>query len=156
MPRWVYLPLRAAGDRGRAVAQDVPTRAPRLAAYAGMVRHASHLTQLGEKQIRMPSASGRAPAVYPSRWWGKAVGCIAGILNRTMQTPQDHYIQVGHINARYWIENGHGSLVILIHGLGGFVESWLLAFDVLVARHRVYAVDLPGHGRTYKPLDGPC
>ncbi len=68
--------------------------------------------------------------------------------------PEDRYIKVGRINTRYWAE-GHGSPIILIHGLGGFVESWLLGFHALAAHHRVYAVDFPGHGRSDKPLDGP-
>jgi pimeloyl-ACP methyl ester carboxylesterase len=73
-----------------------------------------------------------------------------------MQTPQDRTIKVGPINTRYWAEGDLGSPVILIHGLGGFAETWLLAFDALAAHHRVYAVDLPGHGRTDKTLEVPC
>ncbi|MCP4599588.1 MAG: alpha/beta fold hydrolase [Proteobacteria bacterium] len=41
----------------------------------------------------------------------------------------------------------------MIHGLGGYVEHWLPSFASLSARHRVYALDLPGHGLTDKPLD---
>jgi pimeloyl-ACP methyl ester carboxylesterase len=70
-----------------------------------------------------------------------------------MKTPQDHYVKVGTINTRYWAEGGQGSTVILIHGLGGYVETWLPSFEVLAAQHRVYAVDLLGHGRTDKPLN---
>jgi pimeloyl-ACP methyl ester carboxylesterase len=70
-----------------------------------------------------------------------------------MKTPQDRYIKVGTINTRYWAEGGQGSTVILIHGLGGYVETWLPSFEVLAAQHRVYAVDLLGHGRTDKPLN---
>lgn len=70
-----------------------------------------------------------------------------------MKTPQDRYIRVGQINIRYWAEGSQGSPVVLIHGIGGYIESWLPSFDVLAAQHRVYAVDLLGHGRTDKPLD---
>jgi pimeloyl-ACP methyl ester carboxylesterase len=70
-----------------------------------------------------------------------------------MKTPQDRYIKVGTINTRYWAEGGQDSTVILIHGLGGYVETWLPSFEVLAAQHRVYAVDLLGHGRTDKPLN---
>lgn len=69
--------------------------------------------------------------------------------------PDDRYVNVGSISTRYWAEGRHGSPVVLIHGLGGFVETWLLAFHELAAHHRVYALDLPGHGRTGKPLEGP-
>jgi 4,5:9,10-diseco-3-hydroxy-5,9,17-trioxoandrosta-1(10),2-diene-4-oate hydrolase len=72
-----------------------------------------------------------------------------------MEKPQDQYVQVGSINTRYWAEGSSGSPIILIHGLGGFVESWLLNVYVLAEQHRVYAADLPGHGHTDKPVDWP-
>lgn len=72
-----------------------------------------------------------------------------------MQTPIDRYIQIGHVNTRYWMEGQSGSPILLIHGLGSFAESWLPGLHTLAARHRVYALDLPGHGRSDKPLDGP-
>jgi pimeloyl-ACP methyl ester carboxylesterase len=71
-----------------------------------------------------------------------------------MKTPQDRYIQVGKYNARYWAEGSQGAPVILIHGLGGFIEDWLPSFDALAAQHRVVAIDLLGHGRTDKPKEG--
>jgi 4,5:9,10-diseco-3-hydroxy-5,9,17-trioxoandrosta-1(10),2-diene-4-oate hydrolase len=70
-----------------------------------------------------------------------------------MNIPQDRYVKVGTINTRYWSEGSQGSPVILIHGLGGYIEAWLPNFDALAAQHQVYAVDLLGHGRTEKPLD---
>ena len=70
-----------------------------------------------------------------------------------MKTPQDRYIQVGQINTRYWAEGSQGSPVVLIHGIGGYVENWLPSFSVLAAQHRIYAFDLLGQGRTDKPLD---
>jgi 4,5:9,10-diseco-3-hydroxy-5,9,17-trioxoandrosta-1(10),2-diene-4-oate hydrolase len=72
-----------------------------------------------------------------------------------MKTPQDRTIQVGKICARYWQGGGGGSPVLLLHGLGEYVEIWLRNFDALAVQHRVYAVDFPGHGRTGKPLDAP-
>jgi len=71
-----------------------------------------------------------------------------------MKTLQDRYVQVGKYNARYWAEGSQGAPVVLIHGLGGFIENWWCNFDVLAAHHRVYAVDLLGHGRTDKPKEG--
>ena len=70
-----------------------------------------------------------------------------------MGSPQDRTIQIGKIKARYWDEGSQGEPVVLIHGLGGYVENWLPSFDALSAQHRVVAVDLPGHGRTDKPMD---
>jgi len=70
-----------------------------------------------------------------------------------MNTPQDRYIKVGNINTHYWAEGSQGSPVVLIHGIGQYIESWLPSFGALAARYRVYAVDLLGHGRTDKPLN---
>lgn len=65
-----------------------------------------------------------------------------------MNTVQDHYVQVGPIRARYWSLGSEGSPVLLVHGIGRFVEDWLPSLDGLADRHRVYAVDLPGHGHS--------
>lgn len=70
-----------------------------------------------------------------------------------MTTPQDRYIKIGQINARYWTEGNQGSPVILIHGIGMYLESWLPSVATLATQHQVYAVDLPGHGKTEKPLN---
>ena len=68
-----------------------------------------------------------------------------------MQAPQDRYIQVGQIKARYWAEGNHGSAVLLLHGVGSYIERWLPTFTNLAMAHRVYAMDMIGHGRTDKP-----
>jgi pimeloyl-ACP methyl ester carboxylesterase len=65
--------------------------------------------------------------------------------------PTDRKIKIGNVNTRYWMD-GEGSPVILIHGLSNCVEDWLLNFNVLAEQHRVYALDMIGHGRTDKPL----
>jgi len=69
-----------------------------------------------------------------------------------MQAPEDHYIKIGEINTRYWTAGDTGPNVVLIHGVGRFLEEWLPSFDALAAHYRVYALDLPGHGHTDKPL----
>jgi len=48
---------------------------------------------------------------------------------------------------------GQGSHVLLLHGFGGSVDAWGEAvLSGLAERHRVLAVDLPGHGQS----DGPA
>lgn len=47
---------------------------------------------------------------------------------------------------------GHGQVVLLVHGLGGSHLNWLAVAPRLAERHRVYALDLPGFGRS--PLAG--
>jgi pyruvate dehydrogenase E2 component (dihydrolipoamide acetyltransferase) len=43
-----------------------------------------------------------------------------------------------------------GDVVLLIHGYGGDRDSWLFLQEPLAERHRVYALDLPGHGTSAK------
>jgi pimeloyl-ACP methyl ester carboxylesterase len=64
--------------------------------------------------------------------------------------PQDRYVKVGNINTRYWQVGEKGSAVVLVHGLGGFIENWIHNIDVLAQKHRVYAIDLVGFGRSDK------
>ena len=64
--------------------------------------------------------------------------------------PQDRYIKVGDVNTRYWTMGEKGSTVLLVHGLGGAVENWALNIGPLSQHHRVYAIDLPGFGRSDK------
>jgi pimeloyl-ACP methyl ester carboxylesterase len=66
------------------------------------------------------------------------------------QMPQDQYVKVGDINTRFWQAGDAGSAVVLVHGLGGFIENWEYNINALAQRHRVYAVDLLGFGRTDK------
>ena len=49
-----------------------------------------------------------------------------------------------------WVDypGGHGTRVVLLHGLGSSSEDWLFQVPVLSRRHSVAAVDLPGHGGT--------
>ena len=50
------------------------------------------------------------------------------------------------------LQGGHGPPVLFIHGLGssGYME-WRFNLEPAAVRHRVYAPDLPGYGRTEKP-----
>jgi pimeloyl-ACP methyl ester carboxylesterase len=50
---------------------------------------------------------------------------------------------------------GSGPAIVLIHGLGGSWQTWLLNIPALAAEHRVVAVDLPGFGRS-DPLPPPA
>lgn len=46
---------------------------------------------------------------------------------------------------------GEGEPLLLVHGLGGSAENWVEVLPELVQRHRVIAVDLPGHAGS-RPL----
>ncbi len=68
-----------------------------------------------------------------------------------MTLPTDRYIDVNTINTRYWAEGNRGQPVILIHGIGGYVENWLPCLSALSERYRTYALDIVGMGRSDKP-----
>lgn len=51
----------------------------------------------------------------------------------------------------HYVVEGRGPAVVLVHGLGGFAESWRPAIDALASRATVHALDLPGFGRSAKP-----
>ena len=44
------------------------------------------------------------------------------------------------------VDEGSGPAVVLLHGLGGNAENWLLQRRHLSATRRVLSIDLPGHG----------
>jgi pimeloyl-ACP methyl ester carboxylesterase len=66
----------------------------------------------------------------------------------------DKYFDANGVKVRY-IEQGNGEPVVLLHGIGGSVQSWVDAgvFDALAADHRVIALDARGHGKSGKPHD---
>ena len=65
--------------------------------------------------------------------------------------PEDRYIQVGSLNTRYWALGDQGTVVILIHGLAVSADIWVNNVEPLAKRHKVYAPDLIGFGRSDKP-----
>ena len=61
------------------------------------------------------------------------------------------FIDLGALRVHH-MEGGHGPAVVFIHGLGssGYME-WRRNLEPTAARHRVFAPDMPGYGRTDKP-----
>jgi pimeloyl-ACP methyl ester carboxylesterase len=56
--------------------------------------------------------------------------------------------------AVHFIQQGQGAPVILIHGVAASVGDWVdLAPDLVGAGYAVYALDLLGHGNSFKPKD---
>lgn len=61
------------------------------------------------------------------------------------------YGSAGTVRVHYFV-GGSGSPVVLVHGLGGRAEDWANLMPRLVRdHHRVYALDLPGYGRSDWP-----
>ena len=61
------------------------------------------------------------------------------------------FTTIGTLLIRYFDNNQRGSPVLLIHGLGGSLESWTNNIESFSTRHRVIALDLPGFGLSDKP-----
>jgi pimeloyl-ACP methyl ester carboxylesterase len=58
-----------------------------------------------------------------------------------------------HVRIHYYV-GGSGSPVVLVHGLGSRAEDWANLMPQLVRdHHRVYALDLPGYGRSDWPRE---
>ena len=53
---------------------------------------------------------------------------------------------------RYARRGQKGEPVILIHGFGGDLNNWMFNQEELAGNHQVYALDLPGHGRSTKDV----
>jgi len=73
--------------------------------------------------------------------------CFSGVENRSVQVAghRVHYLADGPVD---------GSVVVLVHGLGGQAEDWRKLAPYLVkAGFRVYLPDLPGYGRSERPGD---
>ena len=73
-------------------------------------------------------------------------------LKQLRQEGYEKYITFNGARIRYTVI-GAGPVVILLHGLGGFLETWGLNMVPLSNHCKVYALDLPGHGLSDK-LDG--
>jgi pimeloyl-ACP methyl ester carboxylesterase len=70
-----------------------------------------------------------------------------------MTRPADQFTQALGYKTRYWSMGAQGSPVILIHGISCSVLEWEHVIEELSMRHRVFALDMVGHGLTDKPLD---
>ena len=53
--------------------------------------------------------------------------------------------------AVHYVRQGRGPSIVLLHGLGGFAESWRGTIEALAKRADVLALDLPGFGLSAKP-----
>jgi pimeloyl-ACP methyl ester carboxylesterase len=53
-----------------------------------------------------------------------------------------------------YYEAGQGSPIILLHGFAGCAYSWRFLAPALAEDHRVFTIDLKGHGLSEKPADG--
>lgn len=62
--------------------------------------------------------------------------------------PQTLQIKGNHI---FYVAKGEGKPIILIHGYGAAIWVWEKQINILSQSHRVYALDLIGHGFSDRP-----
>ncbi|MDQ6879220.1 MAG: alpha/beta fold hydrolase [Candidatus Dormibacteraeota bacterium] len=76
---------------------------------------------------------------------------IASVVNRPPKVLHSGMLQLGSLRVHH-MHGGRGTPVLFIHGLGssGYME-WRFNLESAAGRHRVYAPDLPGFGRSEKP-----
>jgi pyruvate dehydrogenase E2 component (dihydrolipoamide acetyltransferase) len=76
----------------------------------------------------------------------------AGVPDDAVGAPELQTADVGGRKISYAGTGQDGDVVLLVHGYGGDRNSWLFLQEPLAARHRVYALDLPGHGTSAKDV----
>jgi len=62
-----------------------------------------------------------------------------------------HFLDLNGLPIHY-LEGGVGEAVLLLHGFSADVESWLFNQADLAQSYHVIALDLPGHGRSFKNI----
>jgi pyruvate dehydrogenase E2 component (dihydrolipoamide acetyltransferase) len=68
-----------------------------------------------------------------------------------------HFVDVDGLRVRYASRGGDDAsrpAVLFIHGFGGDLDNWLFNLDALAETHRVFALDLPGHGQSTPQAPG--
>jgi pyruvate dehydrogenase E2 component (dihydrolipoamide acetyltransferase) len=76
----------------------------------------------------------------------------AGVPDEAAGGPAVETADIGGRKISYVGTGQDGDVVLLVHGYGGDRNSWLFVQEPLAARHRVYALDLPGHGTSSKDV----
>ena len=61
------------------------------------------------------------------------------------------FTKIKNLRVRYLDRNKNGTPILLLHGLGGSIESWTNNISFLSTKFRIIALDLPGFGMSDKP-----
>lgn len=61
------------------------------------------------------------------------------------------FTKVNNLRVRYLDSNKKRTPLLLLHGLGGSIESWTNNIEFLSTKFRIIALDLPGFGLSDKP-----
>lgn len=72
--------------------------------------------------------------------------------DETEQGEATETVDIGGRSIRYLRRGEPGEAIVLVHGFGGDLNNWLFNHESLAAAHRVFALDLPGHGGSAKEV----
>jgi len=88
-----------------------------------------------------------------------ALGAAAFVQIRTSAAERAHrlrgaFLDVDGVRLHY-VERGHGTPLVLLHGLGSMIDDFVLSglFARAAEHYRVIAIDRPGYGRSTRPRD---
>jgi pimeloyl-ACP methyl ester carboxylesterase len=113
-----------------------------------------------------PSTVGRGRSAFPRAAVAcaavallVAVGCAGAAPSRPIRSYRDvdygglkeRYARVDGVTVCYVDEGAGDDVVVLLHPMASTLKVWRPTIAALRARHRVIAVDLPGHGKSAKP-----
>src|SRR5206468_3572485 len=130
IPRSLVVSGSRGRDAGRAGGWPRRPRGGRRSAYR----------QCGPPRARGDRAHGRASPPRPTGLIESRAMAELGLGGGALDGLALHYVGAGR-----------GPAVVLLHGLGGFAESWRRTVEALAPRHTVIALDLPGFGQSAKP-----
>ncbi len=87
--------------------------------------------------------------------WLRPLEVVDAVTRSRLWTEGFHsrYAEAAGLRVHYYA-GGSGPAVVLVHGLGSRAEDWANIMPYLAhGGHTVYAVDLPGYGRSDRPAD---
>src|ERR1035441_2233386 len=105
-------------------------------------------------RIRLPCPAARITAWGPSPMYSRVYGLPGAGLQGGVRTMEAMQASTLDIEGPVYVADfgGDGPVMLLVHGLGGAHLNWMAVAPQLAAQHRVFALDLPGFGRS--PLAG--
>ena len=85
-----------------------------------------------------------------------AAGCVRSVaapVNLAQDWGEQKTFDYHGVKINYY-EAGQGPPILLLHGFGAGAYSWRHLIPPLAAEHRVFTLELKGHGLSDKPADG--
>ena len=61
-------------------------------------------------------------------------------------------VEIDGLSINYARQGGEGAAIVFLHGFGGDLNGWGAVMPMLAGQHRIFALDLPGHGVSTKRL----